>query len=214
MVGQEPGSRTTVQKPRAHARDGRHLVPEIPTPWYSVVVQVLAWMVALAAFTLIVALVIVPRLVGATPYTILTGSMVPNLPPGTVVVDRPTAFSAIRNGDVVTYQLRSGESDVVTHRVIAKNVASDGALTLTTRGDANPSADALPVMAKQVRGVVWYAVPYIGYVGAFGGSDQRALAARVVGALLLLYAAWVLISAGFRRSRRRRDTKLSPEGRS
>lgn len=182
--------------------------------WYSIVVQVIAWTVALAVFFLIAILVILPRIVGATPYTILTGSMVPNLPPGTVVVDRTTAFSAIRNGDIVTYQLRSGDPEVVTHRVIAKNVESDGTPTLTTKGDANPTADFAPVVAKQVRGVVWYAVPYIGYVGAFGGSDQRALAARIVGGLLLLYAAWVLITAGARRRRRNRDEIVSPERRS
>ena len=65
--------------------------------------------------------------------------MVPQMPPGTIVVDRPEPFASIRVGDVLTYQIASGEPAVVTHRVIAINVESDGSQTLTMKGDANPS---------------------------------------------------------------------------
>jgi signal peptidase len=166
-----------------------------PSPWYSILAQILAWAIAAVLFALILALVVIPRIVGAMPYTILTSSMVPTMPPGTIVVDRPVPFDSITVGTVLTYQLQSGQPAVVTHRVVGINVEADGSRTLTMRGDANPSPDAAHVISKQVRGVVWYSVPYIGYVGSFGTVDVRSIAARGVGAALILYALYVAIMA-------------------
>src|ERR1700710_2266781 len=96
------------EPPAQHAHDHRHLRPGKPTTWYSALGQVVAWLIAALLFAMILILVLVPRLTGSTPYTILTGSMVPVMPPGTIVVTRPEPFSSIRTGDVLTYQLVSG----------------------------------------------------------------------------------------------------------
>lgn len=181
--------------PGQHSRERRHQRPPKPTTWYSVLAQTVAWTIAGILFALILVLVLVPRLTGSTPYTILTGSMVPTMPPGTIVVTRPEPFASVRVGDVVTYQIVSGQPAVVTHRVLAINVESDGSQTLTMKGDANPSPDLKHVIAKQVRGVVWYSIPLVGYFGAIGSSDTRSVAARIVGAGLIVYALYVLIAA-------------------
>ena len=88
--------------------------------------QLLAWMVILAVTTMLVATVGVPRATGATPYGVLTGSMRPELPPGSLVIVRPTAAADIGVGDVITYQLESGRPEVVTHRVVAVAPSEDG----------------------------------------------------------------------------------------
>ncbi len=181
--------------PAQHARDHRHERPGKRTTWYGTLGQIIAWTIAAVLFALILVLVVVPRAAGATPYTILTGSMVPQMPPGTIVVDRPQPFSSIRVGDVLTYQIASGQPAVVTHRVIAINVESDGSQTLTMKGDANPTPDLKHVISKQVRGIVWYSIPYVGYIGAVGSVDLRSIAARVIGAGLIIYAIVVLILA-------------------
>ncbi len=181
--------------PAQHAREHRHERPVKPTTWYGVLGQTVAWIIAGLLFALILILVVIPRLSGSTPYTILTGSMVPTMPPGTIVVTRPEPFSTIRVGDVVTYQIASGQPAVVTHRVLGINVEADGSQTLTMKGDANPSPDLKRVIPKQVRGVVWYSVPYVGYVGAVGSADARSIAARVVGAALIAYALYVLVAS-------------------
>jgi signal peptidase len=183
------------QAPAQHAHAHRHERPAKPTTWYRVLGQTIAWIVAAVLFGLILVLVVVPRLTGATPYTILTGSMVPTMPPGTIVVTRPEPFSSIRVGDVLTYQIASGQPAVVTHRVIGINVEADGSRSLTMRGDANPSPDLKRVIPKQVRGVVWYSVPLVGYFGAVGSADTRSVVARIIGAGLILYAIYVLIAA-------------------
>ena len=183
-------------------REAAHRRGEEPVRWGRVALQVLAWGVALVLFGLIAVLVIVPRLTGSTPYTIETGSMADIMPPGTIVVVRPERFDDIRVGQIVTYQLTSGEPAVVTHRVVSIDVDQHGVRTLRTRGDENPTPDAAPVKAVQVRGVAWYWVPLVGYVGAFGSGQQRQWIAQAIGVILLGYAAYLLVSGVLRRRRR------------
>ncbi|PZR53757.1 signal peptidase I [Xylanimonas oleitrophica] len=146
-----------------------------------------AAVVAVAGFALLAG-VLVPRLAGATPYTVLSPSMEPRYPVGTLVVVRPT--DDVRTGDVITYQLRSGEAHVVTHRVVAVGATTTGEPRYVTRGDANEAADREPVRPVQVRGEVWYHVPWLGRVSALMTGSQRHHAAIGVGAGLLAYAAW------------------------
>lgn len=163
--------------------------------------QVAAWLVILGAVAVLAAAVVVPRLGGATPYTVLTGSMQPGYPPGTLVVVRPVPVEEIGIGDVITYQLESGESAVVTHRVVGLTAGLNGDGALVTQGDANAVPDADPVRPVQVRGRLWYAVPYHGHVNNFIGGDQRRIGAYAVAGGLLGYAA--LMFAGSIRERRR-----------
>ncbi|MFL6061725.1 MAG: signal peptidase I [Marmoricola sp.] len=141
--------------------------------------------------------VLLPRLGGGTPYVILTGSMRPGMPPGTLVVTRPVEASRIGIGTVVTYQLVSGEPTVVTHRVVAQGVNTVGEPVFRTRGDANSAVDPGWVRGVQVRGERWYDVPYLGYVTSLVGTRQRDLAQTLVVAFLLAYAA-AMITTGLR----------------
>jgi signal peptidase len=108
------------------------------------------------------AVIAVPKFAGAVPMSILTSSMEPTLPPGTLVVVKPTPVSQIAVGDVMTYQIRSGDPAVISHRVIAVNSLSDGTFSFVTKGDNNAEADPV-VLGEQVKGVVWYSVPLIGF---------------------------------------------------
>ena len=157
--------------------------------------QVLAWMVLLAAAALATAGVLLPRVAGATPYSVLTGSMSPSLPTGTLVVTRPVAIEDVLVGDVITYQLQSGEDTVVTHRVLATRFGCDGALELLTQGDANPVADSAPVREVQLRGRVWYAVPHLGRATAILTGSQKQTAIYVLGSGLALYSAASFVGA-------------------
>lgn len=114
--------------------------------------QVLAWSCVVAVAAVLTVTVLVPRLAGATPYTVLTGSMSPGLPAGSLVVVRPVAPDAVGVGAVITYQLESGEPAVATHRVVAVETAINGDLAFVTQGDANEVADAEPVRPVQIKG--------------------------------------------------------------
>lgn len=162
------------------------------TPWGRVV-AVISWLVMVAVTGLVLAAVVVPRLAGATPYTVLTGSMAPAYPAGTLVVVRPVDAADVRIGDVVTYQLRSGEPAVATHRVVGVGWSATGERLLTTRGDANSLPDAEPVRAVQLRGEVWYSLPWVGRLNVLFTPGQHQLLVRVAAGSLFLYAGVVLL---------------------
>ncbi|QEO10528.1 signal peptidase I [Protaetiibacter larvae] len=159
---------------------------------------------------LAVIVVIVPIATGSSTFTVLTGSMQPHLPPGTFIVVRPTPAEDIRIGDVITYQLESGKPAVVTHRVIARTIdGATGELTFTTQGDANNTPDPKPVTAVQVRGVLWYAVPYIGWVNNVLNGESRAWLVPLLAGVLFAYAAW-MFAAGVRDRRRTKRAAAAP----
>lgn len=160
-------------------------------------VRAVSWVVVLGATALVTVAVLVPRVAGATPYTVLTGSMSPAYPAGTLVVVRPVDLADVRVGDVVTYQLRSGEPAVATHRVVGVGWTADGEKVLTTRGDANAAVDAAPVREVQLRGEVWYSVPWMGRLNVLLSPDQHQLLVQLAAGALFLYAA-VLLLRGWR----------------
>lgn len=154
------------------------------------------------------ALVVVPRVTGAVPLTVLTGSMSPTYEPGSVVVVRPTPAEQLQIGDPITFQERSGDPTVVTHRIVSISFAGDGTREFTTRGDANGAADPEPVREVQVRGKVWYSVPLVGYAATALDPGMRQLWVKTLAGALLVYAAYLFV-AGWRGGRRREGSSVT-----
>lgn len=190
-----PVSRAEVRR----AREERVSLPQM-------VFQAVSWVLLILVALLAIVVVVVPLVTGAKPYTILTGSMVPQYPPGTLVVVKPADVAEINLGDVITYQLESGKADVVTHRVVAVGAAADGSPLFITRGDANDADDPEPVRPVQVVGKLWYSVPYIGWINNVVTGQARAWAIPVAVAGLFVYGI-VLFALSFRDRRRARAAK-------
>ncbi len=168
----------------------------------------------LALVALIAVLVIaLPMLTHSTPYTVLTGSMTPSYPAGTLVIVKPTDVQQIRIGDVVTYQVTSDQPDVVTHRVtqIIEPSTAAGTVSFITKGDANSLPDAAPVKPVQVRGVVWYAVPYLGWVNNVINGGARTVIVPIVAGALFLYAGFMGASTIVDRRRRAKRAAAAAE---
>ena len=159
--------------------------------------RLLMWLLILSVVGVITAALLIPRVGGGTPYTVLTGSMRPTYPPGTLIVSKPVEPEDIQIGDAITFQLKSGEPTVVTHCVIATRMGEDGKLEFLTKGDANNTQDKDPVRAVQLRGRLWYAVPFLGHVNSALSGYQRQLATWAVGGLLGVYSIAQLVH-GFR----------------
>lgn len=174
--------------------------------------RILSWVLLLVTLAVLAATVGVPRLAGATPYTILTGSMKPAMPPGSLIVVRKTDADDLGIGTPVTYQLESGKSTVVTHRIVAVGTNARGERTFTMQGDANNTADEKPVRPAQIRGAVWYHLPYVGYLNTWITGEQHIVLLTVVVSALLLYAAYMFVSAAIVRSRARRIPQHSLAG--
>nr|WP_254281078.1 signal peptidase I [Frigoribacterium sp. VKM Ac-2836] len=135
--------------------------------------------------------------------TVLTSSMEPRLPPGTLIVVEPTAVDEIHLGDVVTYQIESGRPEVISHRVIEVVSSSDGGTAFVTKGDNNSEPDEALVLPEQVRGTLWYSVPWLGFVNQVVNGDARSWIVPLVAIALLGYAGYAL-AAGLVEAQRRR----------
>jgi signal peptidase len=173
--------------------------------------QVLSWLVILVISGVLAICVVVPRIGGATPYTILTSSMQPTMPPGTLVVVRPVRADEVEIGDVVTFQLESGKAAVATHRVIAVTRDPEGEVWLHTQGDSNPAPDPVAVRQVQLKGELWYAVPELGRVNLLLDDAQRHLLVVLVASGLLAYAGFMLTGAARDRVRQRHATEAPEE---
>lgn len=166
--------------------------------------QIASWLALFIVLALITIMILVPRLTGSTAYTVLTGSMRPHYPPGTLIVVKPVEPSEVRIGDVLSYQLESGEPEIITHRVVGMGSSIDGEQRFALRGDANNTNDE-PVIAPQIRGVLWYSVPYVGYINSALTGEQRVWLVRVAAGGLLTYALVM-----FFRAWREKQVKVKP----
>ena len=157
-----------------------------------------------------VLVIVVPAVTRSTPYTILTSSMVPTMPPGTLVIVKPIDPQDIRIGTVVTYQLDSGKPIVVTHRVvqIIEPNLPGGDPSFVTKGDANSVPDEKPVKPVQIRGAVWYTVPWIGWVNNLVNGDLRAVVIPLVAIALFGYAGYLVVSHQFEKRKKRREADV------
>ncbi|WFR72163.1 signal peptidase I [Prescottella defluvii] len=118
---------------------------EQPTTVWWWVKSVMSWLLLVAMVGILALTIVIPRLAGATPYTVLTSSMEPTYPPGTLIVVKPQDSQSLQVGDAITYQWESGKPEVVTHRIVAVQRTSDGELRFTTQGDDNSSPDESPL---------------------------------------------------------------------
>ena len=95
---------------------------------------------------------------GIFPYIVLSGSMEPSIPTGSVIFIQ-TREIFVQPGDVILY---TGSAGNVTHRVVkAQNEV------YVTKGDANSTCDPLPVKKEQIKGKVLFHLPGLGYVVLF-----------------------------------------------
>lgn len=114
-------------------------------------------MVLLACLLALALVVAAPLLLGYQELAVLSGSMEPDIPVGSVVyVDDDIEPAELESGDVVTYALDS--SVYVTHRVVS--VDTDKQI-LVTKGDANEVEDG-EIQFDQVVGKVTFHLPYLG----------------------------------------------------
>lgn len=124
------------------------------------------------------------RLAGLRPYVILSGSMEPVYPVGSLVYVRPAAAGSVAAGDAIAFYLADGET-VAVHRVIGVDEAR---ACFSTKGDANDAPDAAPVAFTSLIGKPALCVPYLGYAAAWLAQPPGLYigAAAVAGMLLLL----------------------------
>lgn len=126
------------------------------------------------------------RLVGLQVFTVLSGSMEPTYPVGSVIYVKSVDYTELREGDAITFML--DESTVATHRIVGIVPDEDdpSVLRYRTKGDANDAEDGSLVHYKNVIGTPVFSIPYLGYVANYIQNPPGTYVAISAGAILLL----------------------------
>ena len=122
----------------------------------------------LTLFLLIAAALVIAfagvRLAGLTPYAVLSGSMEPQYPIGSLIYVKDADPSSVEVGQAITF--RQGSGTLVTHQVFKSTEQQ----LFYTQGIANVNssgeiiADAAPAPWSSLVGQPIACVPYLGYV--------------------------------------------------
>lgn len=128
-------------------------------------------------------IIVVPNVFGIQTRAVLSGSMEPALPTGSMVFVFPEDAEKIKLGTPVSFVL-DDQGTVVTHRVVEIDTANR---EFTVKGDANETADANPVQWDNVIGVVRFYIPYLGYFLELLLTTQgKVIALTVILAVIIL----------------------------
>ncbi|MDQ1748092.1 MAG: signal peptidase [Frankiaceae bacterium] len=129
---------------------------------------------------------------------VLTGSMSPTVPAGSLVAGTRISAAGVRVGDIVMFvpppPYRAPGGDPIAHRIV-RIASRHGDRYLTTKGDANPVADPWLIDAKHstLYRVQWHSAT----AGTALGAAHKWGPASAAG--LLVVPAWL---AGMRRLNR------------
>lgn len=126
--------------------------------------------------------------------TMLTGSMRPAYPPGSVLVVTPQSVDDLAAGQVITFHAPLEDRRVVTHRVVSVDRTGPRPVMIT-KGDANAGVD--PWQATVTEDTVWrvrFVVPVVGRaIQQLREPWAQVVLTRALPALLLvslLVAVW------------------------
>ena len=154
------------------------------------------------------------RVIGLTPYTVLSGSMEPTYHVGSLIYVKEVEPSEVEVGDPITFVVNE-DLLVATHRVVEIDVQTsrqqtivdengeamvdaegnpiyeevpldESAYYFTTKGDANDAVDGSQVYYKNLLGEPVFTIPYLGYLSSWIQTKKGMIISINVALILLL----------------------------
>lgn len=116
--------------------------------------------------------------------SVLSGSMEPAIHTGSVVVVAPASNYKI--GDVITFGEISKTKTPTTHRVKDIKIVG-GQMIYITKGDANNTEDSKEVAQSEVKGRVFFSIPYLGYILNFVRQPIGFALVIIIPAVLIIW---------------------------
>ena len=176
-----------VSEPKKKKKKGK------PTP-LGRFLNLLGSFIMLAVILLCLALA-APRLAGIKTFVVISGSMEPAIPVGSMVYSKAVDPKTLETGDVIVFYSSkapqgggTGEVIPVTHRVVLNDTTNG---EITTKGDANEKNDISKVTYLNVEGKVIFHIPQMGYLAA----PLSSLKGKIALALIIL-AGYILTEVG------------------
>ena len=106
-----------------------------------------------------------PNIAGYSLFRVLTGSMEPAIPEGSLLLIKKTDPSALQVGDVISFYSKdpSLNGEVNTHRIMEIE-EENGTYLFTTKGDANNVKDIYGTLGSDVIGKVVFSSLFLGKI--------------------------------------------------
>ena len=125
-----------------------------------------------------------PKAFGYQMYTVISGSMEPALPVGSLVYVKYQEPESIEKKDIIAFYGSNESSSIITHRVVYNKKLSG---EFVTKGDANKEKDMNPISYNQYMGKVVLMIPVIGGVAqTLTTGSGKIVLFSFIGLILLL----------------------------
>lgn len=143
---------------------------------------------ALFTITIVLAVLLVGvKLLGLQVYTVLSGSMEPEIHTGSLIYVREIEPTKLEKGDIITYRISGNMT--ATHRIV--EVISDESnpdnVQFRTKGDANDMVDPSPIDGDAVIGTTIFSVPYLGYLAVYMQHPPGIYLVIAISAAIILF---------------------------
>lgn len=135
-----------------------------------------------------------PRCFGYSSYYILTDSMEPSIPKGSMVFAKPIAYEEIQKGDVLVFENSLHNKNFV-HRVVKLYEPEQW---IFTKGDNNPAEDPLPTEYQKCKGSVRWSLPLVGFPAQLVHSKPGKIG------IIVSYCLWAAVELENFRSRKKK----------
>lgn len=163
----------------------------------------------LVALVVILAILLVGvRLVGLTPYVVLSGSMEPTYHTGSLIYVKKVDPFTIEAGTPITFMM--DEDTIATHRVVGvvPDEEDSTVIRFRTKGDANDAEDGTLVHYKNVIGTPVFSIPYLGYVSDYiTNPPGMYIGFTVLGIIILMLFAPDLLRAADKADKKAEEKK-------
>ena len=126
-----------------------------------------------------------PRFVEYQAYTVISGSMEPAIPVGSLVYIKEMEPENVLKGDIIAYYGGRDSNAIITHRVVENRVIMG---EFITKGDANRTEDMNPVSYRNFIGRVEVSVPALGVAAqSLTGYEGKIAAGCLIGLAVVLH---------------------------
>lgn len=140
--------------------------------------------VLLVVIVLICIPLTLPKIAGYQIYTVVSGSMEPEIPTGSLVYVKLTEPEEIKKGDVIAFYGTDADGSIITHRVVSNSTAMG---SFITKGDANDKNDRNPVPYENYIGKLRVSIPVAGgIVQAVTEGGGKIFAFLIIGIAVIL----------------------------
>ena len=127
----------------------------------------------------------IPRIMGGQIYTVISGSMEPEIPVGSLVYVEGAQPEDMEAGDVIAFYGGRDANAIITHRVVENRVIMG---EFITKGDANQTNDMNPVDYDNFIGKVEWSLPEVGVIAQIlTGREGKIAAGSMIGLAVILH---------------------------